>query len=76
MFTPAAINCSAPDTGNMEIIAKFGTVSQQQQWLLPLLEGVARSCFGMTEPGLSSSDPTQLKVCTAHECSIAYHTPL
>ena len=61
LFTPQIINCSAPDTGNMEIIAKFGTVEQRERWLLPLLQGEIRSCFGMTEPNLSSSDPTQLR---------------
>jgi len=57
---PMAFNCSAPDTGNTEIIAEHGTDEQREQWLTPLLEGEIRSCFSMTEPETSGSDPTQL----------------
>jgi acyl-CoA dehydrogenase len=60
LFCAEAINSNAPDTGNMEIIAKFGTTKQRERWLLPLLEGEIKSCFGMTEPKVASSDPTQL----------------
>jgi acyl-CoA dehydrogenase len=58
---PMAFNCSAPDTGNMEILAEHGTEEQTQHWLQPLLDGEIRSCFSMTEPETSGSDPTQLQ---------------
>jgi len=61
MAAPMAFNCSAPDTGNMEILAEHGTPEQRERWLEPLLEGKIRSCFSMTEPAVSGSDPTLLQ---------------